>query len=56
VASVVLTGISAAFTPADLEALVITAAEAVHGQPADLSSRQRALAERAYALLRDSID
>lgn len=53
---VVLVGISAAFTPADLDALVITAAEAVYGQPDDLSSRQRELAARAYALLQDAID
>jgi diguanylate cyclase (GGDEF)-like protein len=52
-ASVVLIGISAAFTATDLEALVITAAEAVHGQPEDLSSRQRELADRAYSLLHD---
>ncbi|MEU7874274.1 GGDEF domain-containing protein [Dactylosporangium sp. NPDC049140] len=51
---VVLVGISAAFPPEDLDALVITAAEAVHGDPADLSSRQRDLAARAYALLRDT--
>ncbi|GIJ62050.1 GGDEF domain-containing protein [Virgisporangium aurantiacum] len=56
VSCVVLVGISAAFTPADLEALVITAAEAVHGQPDDLSSRQRELAARAHALLQDAID
>lgn len=54
--SVVLIGISAAFTPADLEALVITAAEAVYGQPDDLSSRQREVAARAYALLQQAID
>ena len=52
----VLVGISAAFAPADLEALVITAAEAVHGQPDELSSRQRELAARAYALFLESID
>ena len=49
----VLIGISAAFTPADLEALVITAAEAVHGQATELSSRQRELAARAWDLLHD---
>jgi hypothetical protein len=53
---VVLVGISAAFTPADLEALVITAAEAVYGQPEDLSSPQHDLAARAYALLHDATD
>jgi hypothetical protein len=51
---VVLVGISAAFPPEDLDALVITAAEAVHGDPADLSSRQRDLAARAHALLHDT--
>jgi hypothetical protein len=55
-ASVVLVGISAQFTPLDLEALVITAAEAVHGQREDLSSRQLDLAARAYDLLQDEID
>jgi hypothetical protein len=52
----VLGGISAAFTPTDLDALVITAAEAVHGEPSDLSRRQRELAARAYVLLRDALD
>jgi diguanylate cyclase (GGDEF)-like protein len=52
-ASVVLVGISAQFTPLDLEALVITAAEAVHGQREDLSSRQLDLAARAYDLLQE---
>lgn len=56
VSCVVLVGISAAFTPAEIEALVITAVEAVHGQRDDLSSRQRELAARAYALLQDAID
>ncbi len=55
-AGVVLVGISAEFTPADIEALVITAAEAVYGQPDDLSSRQHELAARAYALLQADID
>jgi len=50
-ASVVLVGISAAFTAIEVEGLVRTAAEAVYGQPEDLSSRQRELAARAYALL-----
>jgi len=56
VSCVVLVGISAAFSPADLEALVITAAEAVCGQLDDLSSRQRELAARAYTLLQHAID
>ena len=54
-ASVVLVGIGAQFTPAELEALVITAAQAVHGQREDLSSRQVDLARRAYALLHDDL-
>jgi hypothetical protein len=56
VGGVALVGISAAFTPTDVEALVITAAEAVHGRLDELSSHQRELAARAYALLRDRID
>jgi hypothetical protein len=56
VASVVLVGISAEFTPLDVEALVKTAAEAVCGQREDLSSRQLDLAARAYALLQEDID
>lgn len=44
-------GISAAFSAPDIEALVITAAEAVCGDPDDLSSRQRELAHHAYRLL-----
>jgi len=55
-AGVVLVGISAAFTPIEIEGLVRTAAEAVHGQPDDLSSRQHELAARAYALLQADID
>jgi len=38
------------------EALVITAAEAVHGQREDLSSRQVDFAARAYALPQHHID
>jgi hypothetical protein len=53
---VVLVGISAAFTPAEIEALVATAAEAVHGDPDELSSHQREPAARAYALLQDAIE
>jgi hypothetical protein len=53
---VALVGISAAFTPDELEALVNTAAEAVCGDLDELSSRQRELAARAYALLQDVID
>jgi hypothetical protein len=56
VASVVLVGVSAQFTPLDLEAVVITAPQALHGQPQDLSSRQHDLAARAYALLHDGDD
>ncbi|WP_432137107.1 hypothetical protein [Streptomyces sp. bgisy154] len=46
-----LTGISASFTPLELEGLVRTAAEAVHGDPDDLSTRQYELAARAHALM-----
>jgi diguanylate cyclase (GGDEF)-like protein len=55
-AAAVLVGISAAFTPIEIEGLVRTAAEAVYGDPDDLSSRQRQLAARAYDLLqRDDV-
>lgn len=53
---VVLVGISAAFTPAQIETLVRTAAEAVYGDIDELSSHQRDLAARAYDLLQDAID
>jgi hypothetical protein len=46
----VLIGISAAFPPADLEQLVIAAAQAIHGD-GTLSDRQRHLAARAHVLL-----
>jgi len=49
-------GVSAAFTPAEIEGLVRTAAEAVHGDPDDLSTGQRDLAARAHALLRADLD
>lgn len=51
--AVYLRGISSAFTPLEIEGLVITAAEAVCGDLDDLSDRQRGLAARAYALLTD---
>jgi hypothetical protein len=47
----VLVGVSASFTTDEIEALVLTAAEAVHGNPDDLSERQVGLARRAYALM-----
>ncbi|RSS80417.1 hypothetical protein EF919_40645 [Streptomyces sp. WAC02707] len=50
-AVVELTGISASFTPLELEGLIRTAAEAVYGDEDDLSSRQRELASRAYTLM-----
>ena len=53
VSCAVLIGVSATFTPGDLEALVITAAEAVHGQPDELSTRQLELAARVWNLLHD---
>jgi hypothetical protein len=43
--------ISASFTPDEVEALVLAAAEAVCGQPDDLSERQVGLATRAYSLM-----
>jgi hypothetical protein len=48
-------GISRHFTSDEIEALVITAAEAVCGNLDDLSTRQAGLAERAYRLLMDEI-
>jgi hypothetical protein len=55
-ASVVLVGISSAFTPIDIEGLVITVADAVYGDPDDLSDRQRELAARAHALLCEEME
>ena len=55
-AAAVLVGISAAFTPDELEGLVITAAEAVHGRLDELSGRQWELAARAHTLLHDADD
>jgi hypothetical protein len=57
-AQVTLSGISEVFDAADIEYLVRTAGEAVCGDVDDLSSRQRALAEQAYALAQadDTID
>jgi diguanylate cyclase (GGDEF)-like protein len=52
---VVLVGISAAFTPIEIEGLVRTAADALYGNPDDLSVRQRDLAARANALLREEM-
>ncbi len=43
--------IASHFSPDEIENLVRTAAEAVCGQPGDLSTRQLDLATRAYALL-----
>jgi hypothetical protein len=47
---VTVTGLAAAFTPADLETLVITAADAVCAGAHLLNGHQRDLATRAYAL------
>jgi diguanylate cyclase (GGDEF)-like protein len=55
-AGVVLLGVSAAFTAIEIEGLVRTAAEAVCGDLHNLSSRQRELATRAYALLVHDIE
>lgn len=54
--SMILRGISGTFHADDLECLVRTAAEAVCGTTDDLSSRQRTLAARAYALLQAEND
>jgi hypothetical protein len=48
-------GISSAFDPDELEALVITAAEAVGSGMEALSRRQRDLAMRAYQLLVEAL-
>ncbi|MFJ9574628.1 hypothetical protein [Streptomyces bacillaris] len=55
IALVELIGISASFTPLELEGLVRTAAEAVYGDD-DLSIRQRELASRAHALMAKEAD
>ncbi|MHC3392393.1 hypothetical protein ACLQ2E_23445 [Streptomyces lavendulocolor] len=51
-----LIGISAEFTPLELEGLVRTAAEAVHGDLDDLSTRQHELAARAHALMAEEAE
>ncbi|MFE9424331.1 hypothetical protein ACFYNO_15335 [Kitasatospora sp. NPDC006697] len=51
-----LIGISASFTPLEVEGLVRTAAEAVHGDPDDLSTLQRELAARAHALMAEEAE
>ncbi|MEU6405329.1 hypothetical protein [Streptomyces sp. NPDC046985] len=56
VALVELIGISASFTPLELEGLVRTAAEAVYGDDDDLSIRQRELASRAHALMAEEVE
>lgn len=50
------TTLTTMFSPDDIDALVITAAEAVCGDPEDLSDRQRDLAVRAYRLLTADIE
>lgn len=42
--------LATSFTPDEVDALVITAADAVHGDPDDLSERQRDLAGRVHTL------
>jgi hypothetical protein len=42
---------AAHFSPDEIEALIITAADAVHGERSDLSRRQLALGERAWQIL-----
>jgi hypothetical protein len=46
-----LVGLAAHFSPLDLDCLVRTAADAVHGDPDDLSQHQRDLAGRVRALM-----
>lgn len=46
-----LVGVSALFMPDELECLVRTAADAVYGDPDDLSSRQLDMAARARVLM-----
>lgn len=53
---VTLTGISEVFSAADIECLVRAAGEAVCGDLDSLSSLERALAERAYALTQAEYD
>ncbi|WP_043736006.1 hypothetical protein [Nocardia asiatica] len=50
-----LSGISCHFEPDEIECLVRTAAEALHGQLDDLSERQREVAARAYEHLQDEM-
>lgn len=50
-----LSGISCNFEPDEIECLVRTAAEALHGQSDDLSQRQRELAAQAYKHLQDEM-
>ncbi|MGY3677350.1 hypothetical protein [Streptomyces sp. TE33382] len=54
--AVELIGISAEFTPLELEGLVRTAAEAVHGDLDDLSTRQHELAARVHALMAEEAE
>lgn len=50
-----LSGISSTFDPDDIECLVRTAAEAVHGRFEDLSDKQLAVAVQAYEQLQDEM-
>lgn len=50
---VVLIGISAMFSPDEIECLVRTAGDAVCGDRADLTSRQLELAQRVHQVIRD---
>ncbi|WP_280419955.1 hypothetical protein [Nocardia carnea] len=50
-----LSGISCNFEPDEIECLVKTAAEALHGQLDDLSQRQRELAAQAYEDLQNEM-
>jgi hypothetical protein len=51
--NVTLTGISAMFSPDEIECLVRTAGNAVCGDRANLTSRQLELAQRVHQVIRD---
>ncbi|WP_280361502.1 hypothetical protein [Nocardia wallacei] len=50
-----LSGISCNFEPDEIDCLIKTAAEALHGQPDDLSERQRELAAQAFEHFQDEM-
>lgn len=54
--TVTLNGISEDFTADEIECLVRTAGEALHGNVEDLSERQTSLAARAYDLYMEDLN